>query len=90
MYIVRSVRNLQNVHLLIVGVNEFTLDGYYKSSCFSEDRAWLSMLFYRHPVFEVQASLRRRVLLFHVVILSCVVLMFYFCCGRGSYKLRNA
>jgi len=41
------------MYLLIVGANELTLDGYYKPSCFSEDRAWPSMLFYRYLVLDV-------------------------------------
>jgi hypothetical protein len=52
-HIVRRVRNLQNTHILVVSANDFTLDGYHKSSCFLDDFARISTLFYRHLVSEV-------------------------------------
>jgi len=79
------------MHLLTVGAKEFTLDGFHNSSFIWKDCARLSMLYYRHLVFEVHMRVSGlRGLLFHVVILRCVVLMFPLYCGRGTYKLGSA
>ena len=79
------------MHLLIFGAKEFTLDGYHKSSFIWKDCARLSMLYYRHLVFEVHRRVSGlRVLPLHVVILRCIVLMFSLYCGKGTYKLGSA